>query len=240
MGWSRNNAVAWLVGEVVSAELHAWPSARWSRSWDRLNPGLPQAHCSSGFCWPTVQILTLAQHAHLSQGRPPHSLLSCHCIFAPAFSTTRAQFGDRAATVPNPRPPRPKPTRTVHARNLSTGLRAQSSRHCQDCQLTNHRQSRPATTSVLPPPHTATVFRHGLLALFSRTALPSLPLRRRFDPARGATQDRDRLVRMDRGVDPGGTRTQGAGLPLGPETAAESPLYHHGEMSPAQIWQPPP
>ena len=104
--WSRNKTAAWLV-------VWFYPLTSQASHWDMIHPGLPQArspirillvdcavfsHCTA--CWYPLP----------SQGRPPHSLLSCHCIFAPAFPSPRAQFcrpgGHRAqspaSTTPNP------------------------------------------------------------------------------------------------------------------------------------------
>lgn len=197
--------------------------------WVRIDAGLPQTHeliwilladCADSHtgtaCW----------YPHLSQGRPPHSLLSCHCIFAPAFSTARARFwrpgGHRTQS--------PASTTQAH----TDGARPES----VDGPASPVIAALPGLPAHQPPPITA---RHPLRFSRRHTRPPSFDIAFCLSsPAPPSLVDVDSTLspeplrtvtgwRVDRGVDPSGTGPQGAGLPfhdemeLDPETAAEEP-----------------
>lgn len=197
--------------------------------WVRTDAGLPQTHeliwilladCADSHtgtaCW----------YPRLSQGRPPHSLLSCHCIFAPAFSTARARFwrpgGHRTQS--------PASTTQAH----TDGARPES----VDGPASPVIAALPGLPAHQPQPITA---RHPLRFSRRHTRPPSFDIAFCLSsPAPPSLVDVDSTLspeplrtvtgwRVDRGVDPSGTGAQGAGLPfhdemeLDPETAAEEP-----------------
>lgn len=162
--------------------------------WVRIDAGWPQtrelicilladcadSHTGTACCW----------YPHLSQRRPPHSLLSCHCIFAPAFSTARARFwrpgGHRTQS--------PASTTQAH----TDGARPES----VDGPASPVIAALPGLPAHQPPPITA---RHPLCFSRRHTRPPSFDIDMAFclsspappslfDPVSRATQDRDRLA----------------------------------------------